>query len=407
MARKSNTRAPQGSGTIRQRKDGLWEARYTPGRDLGSGKQIQRSFYGKTQEEVRRKLARVQTEIDDGTYIDPVKLTVRQWADIWLADYLGAVKHTTEEQYKYQIEVHIKPIIGAVKLSAVTPHMIQKMYNTVMKPRTIRIRNNDGKKVQRNVRGISAKSVKNLHGVCHRMFAQAVMLQYIHANPCDPCKLPRCEKADIRPITEEYFKPFLEAIKKDPFGDLFFVDIFTGMRQGEILGLTWDCVDFANGTITVKHQLQQIRHRGSGSEYNFVPTKNDKVRVLQPAPDVMKVLQKIKSQQAEYKLASGNQWENEWNLVFVDEAGKHLIDNTVLKHLKKIVTELGIPDTRFHDLRHTYATNALKMGDSIKTVSENMGHSTVAFTLDQYAHVTPQMKQDSADRMQRLIDSCY
>ena len=92
--------------------------------------------------------------------------------------------------------------------------------------------------------------------------------------------------------------------------------------------------------------------------------------------------------------------------IHADELGNHLIDNTVLKHFKRIVTMIGIPNTRFHDLRHTYATNALKMGDSIKVVSENLGHSTVAFTLNVYGHVTPQMKQDSADRMQRLIDAC-
>ena len=102
----------------------------------------------------------------------------------------------------------------------------------------------------------------------------------------------------------------------------------------------------------------------------------------------MKVLDKIRKQQAEYKLASGRTWENEKNLVFVNETGGHLIDNTVLKHLKAIVTKIGIPETRFHDLRHTYATNAIRIGDPIKTVSENLGHATVAFTLDIYGHVS-------------------
>ena len=119
----------------------------------------------------------------------------------------------------------------------------------------------------------------------------------------------------------------------------------------------------------------------------------------------MKVLQKIHKQQNEYNLASGHCWNNKDNLVFVNEKGEHLIDNTVLKHLKAIVTKIGIPKTRFHDLRHTYATNAIRIGDPIKTVSENLGHATVAFTLDVYGHVIPSMKQDSADRMQRLIDA--
>lgn len=183
------------------------------------------------------------------------------------------------------------------------------------------------------------------------------------------------------------------------------MDVFTGMRQGEILGLCWDCVDFVKGTITVKQQLQQIRKRGCAGTYQLVPTKNDKVRIIQPAPEVMKVLKKVQTRQKEIILASGQAWQNEWNLVFVNEKGEHLVDETVYNHMKKIVREIGIPEARFHDLRHTYATTALQIGDPVKTVSENLGHATVAFTLDIYGHVTDQMKRDSADRMQRLIDA--
>ena len=406
MPRKSNTKRANGSGTIRKRKDGTWEARYTARIDTGSGKQIQRSIYSKSHDDIRKKLVEVSSQIDTGIYIDPVKLTVRQWADLWLKEYVGAVKKTTIEQYLYQIEEHIKPAIGAVRLTAVTAPMIQKMYNDVMKPHTAMRRVSGGKKEKKDVPGISAKSIKNLHGVCHRMFAKAVLLHYIHANPCDACELPRVEKKEMHPISGDYFGAFLAEIKNDEFGDLFFVDVFTGMRQGEILGLTWDCVDFIAGTITIKQQLQQIRKRGEASTYEFTSPKTGKTRVIQPAPSVMKVLKKIHTQQNEYKMASGQTWENEDNLVFVNAKGGHLIDNTVLKHLKMIVTKIGIPETRFHDLRHTYATNAIRIGDPIKTVSENLGHATVAFTLDVYGHVTPQMKQDSAERMQRLIDAC-
>lgn len=406
MAQKSNNRSIKGSGSIRMRRRGVWEARYTIGVDPGTKKQIQRSIYGKSRDEVRKRLNRIHSELDTGIYVDPVTLTVSEWANVWLNEYNNGVKETTKEQYLYQVVEHINPAIGALKLSAVSAPMIQKMYNDVMKPHKAYRKSKGGKTVRKVVPGISAKSVKNLHGVCHKMFAKAVLLHYIHTNPCDACELPRQVKHDIRPIEGQHFSDFLTEIKNDKFGDLFFVDVFTGMRQGEILGLTWDCVDFAAGTITVKQQLQQIRKRGGASEYKILPPKNDKTRVLQPAPDVMKVLDKIRKQQAEYKLASGRTWENEKNLVFVNETGGHLIDNTVLKHLKAIVTKIGIPETRFHDLRHTYATNAIRIGDPIKTVSENLGHATVAFTLDIYGHVTPQMKQDSADRMQRLIDSC-
>ena len=119
----------------------------------------------------------------------------------------------------------------------------------------------------------------------------------------------------------------------------------------------------------------------------------------------MAVLQKIKSQQANLKLSTGHQWTNEKDLVFVNDAGGHVVDSTVYRHLKEIVARIGIPETRFHDLRHTYATLSIQSGDDIKTVSENLGHATVAFTLDIYGHVTEQMKESSADRMERMIKS--
>ncbi len=405
MAKKVTNKRPDGSGSIRKRKRGVWEARYTAYTDPGTGKQIQRSIYGKSQGEVRKRLNQISSDKDNGIYADPVKLTVREWSEIWLAEYNNDVKETTRENYLYQIVEHINPAMGALKLTAITAPMIQKMYNDVMKPHKALRKGKGGKMVSKTVPGLSAKSVRNLHGVCHKMFAKAVRLRYVRINPCEDAELPRVVKKEMKPIEGQHFVDFLAEIKNDKFCDLFFVDVFTGMRQGEILGLTWDCVDFICGTITVKQQLQQIRKRGCASTFKFLPTKNDKIRVLQPAPDVMKVLQKIHKQQNEYKMASGHCWNNEDNLVFVNEKGGHLIDDTVLKHLKKIVKKIGIPETRFHDLRHTYATNAIRIGDPIKTVSENLGHATVAFTLDVYGHVIPSMKQDSADRMQRLIDA--
>lgn len=128
MPRKA-TRNAQGSGTIRQRKDGLWEARFTVGRDPGTGKQIQKSVYGKTQAEVAQKMRRATHELDEGIYMEPSKLTLAAWMEIWLKEYSGSIKPTTLEQYRYQERVHIRPALGAVKLTALTPSMVQKLYN--------------------------------------------------------------------------------------------------------------------------------------------------------------------------------------------------------------------------------------------------------------------------------------
>jgi len=173
------------------------------------------------------------------------------------------------------------------------------------------------------------------------------------------------------------------------------------MRQGEILGLTWDVIDFDNGTILIDKQLQ--RKRKTGGEYNLVSTKSNKTRKIAAADAVMQKLKEHKVKQTEMQLRVGAEWNNPNNLIFTNEFGRNYAPTTVYKHLKRIVASIGIPEARFHDLRHSYAVAALQSGDDIKTVQENLGHHTAAFTLDVYGHVTDRMKKDSAARMDGFI----
>lgn len=387
MARKSNTRGAQGAGTIRQRKDGRWEARYTVGRDPGTGKQIQRSVYGATQQEVRKKLAQLTTALDNGTYKEPCKMTVGQWLDIWTADYMGGVKPSTAFLYGEQIRLYIKPALGAVKLEALNTHTIQGFYNGLS------IEREGGK-------ALSPKSVKNIHGILHKALQQAVAVGYIRFNPADACTLPRAEKKEISPLDEEQIATFLKAIEGHRHELLYKVALFTGMREGEVLGLMWDCVDFEKGTITIKRQLR--REQKKGGAYYITTPKNGKPRTITPAPWVMKLLRSQKARQAEQQLKMGQLWENS-GMVFTNETGGYLSYRTVYDCFKRIVAQMGTPSTRFHDLRHTFAVASLRAGDDIKTVQGNLGHHTAAFTLDVYGHVTEQMKKDSAQRMEGFI----
>lgn len=387
MARKSNTRGAQGAGTIRQRKDGRWEARYTVGRDPGTGKQIQRSVYGATQQEVRKKLAQLTTALDNGTYKEPCKMTVGQWLDIWTADYMGGVKPSTAFLYGEQIRLYIKPALGAVKLEALNTHTIQGFYNGLS------IEREGGK-------ALSPKSVKNIHGILHKALQQAVAVGYIRFNPADACTLPRVEKKEISPLDEEQIATFLKAIEGHRHELLYKVALFTGMREGEVLGLMWDCVDFEKGTITIKRQLR--REQKKGGAYYITTPKNGKPRTITPAPWVMKLLRSQKARQAEQQLKMGPLWESS-GMVFTNETGGYLSYRTVYDCFKRIVAQMGTPSTRFHDLRHTFAVASLRAGDDIKTVQGNLGHHTAAFTLDVYGHVTEQMKKDSAQRMEGFI----
>ena len=384
MPRKS-TRNAHGSGSIRQLPSGIWQGRYTSGRDPGTGKQKQHSVYGKTQAEARKKLDQAKAAVDAGTYIEPSKLTVGAWLDIWLAEYCVHVKQSTRDSYDKQIRVHIKPALAATKLSALAAPQIQQFYNAM------------------KAEGLSPKTIRNCHGVLHKALDQALKLGYIRVNPSNASVMPRLEKAhQINPLDSMQLKLFLDAIQGHPQERLFIVDVFTGMRLSEIIGLTWDCIDFDEGSVTIYRQWQRLAKKKGAHE--FVPPKNDKRRTIFPAPFVMEMLLEQRREQRKMRLQAGADWHNEENFVFTNEHGIPINDRTLYNQFKTVVKSIGLPDRRFHDLRHTYATTALRNGDSPKDVSETLGHATVSFTLDVYGHVTDEMKKRSADRMQAFID---
>ena len=386
MARKA-TRNAQGSGTIRQRKDGRWEARFTVGRDSGTGKQIQRSVYGATQREVRQKLVQAVSAVDSGTYTAPSKMTVGQWLDIWSRDYLGGVKPFTVLNYSQHIKNHIKPAMGTIKLEALNAHTIQSFYNGLGAER-------DGKP------GLSPKTVKNIHGVLHKALQQAVKLGYLRFNPADACELPRMERKEIKPLDDEAMGAFISAVHGHRYEAIYLTMLFTGMRRGEACGLTWDCIDLERGTIRIDKQLQNVP--GKSGEFRLVSTKNSKGRTITAAASVVKLLKRHRALQSATRLKAGPLWQDH-GFVFCNEVGDHLSPSTVYHDYKRIVASIGLPAARLHDLRHSYAVASLRAGDDIKTVQGNLGHHAAAFTLDVYGHVTEEMRQASAARMENFI----
>lgn len=421
MPKKAN-RAAQGAGTIRKKtvtRNGkpytYWEARYTEGRDPGTGKQVQKSIYGKTQKEVREKLQAVSVSLTTGTYTAPNKMTVGEWATIWLKEYNAKVKETTLDAYTKTIDTHIRPAMGNVELTRLNTETIQKFYNGLLDHgRTVPQRDKDGKIIKKNGKPVtetapmSAKSVRNIHGVLHKLLAKAVALKKIPFNPADNSlvELPRATRKEIAPLDAEQIGEFVRRIQGTKYEDVFMVALFTGMRQSEVLGLTWDCVDLKASTIKIAKQL--TRKTENNEAYHFTRPKSNKGRIIKPAAAVMEILKRRRVKQAQQRLLVGEAWESEnppsvVNLVFSNEIGGNLSQNTIRTNFKEIVAAMGIPNARFHDLRHSYAVTSLQNGDDIKTVQGNLGHATAAFTLDVYGHVTEQMRQDSADRMQAFI----
>ena len=380
MGKKGSTRAAAGSGSIRQRPDGRWEARYTYKDELGQTKRG--SVYALTQKECRQKLTAILTDIDRNTYTKPQRYTFAQWLDIWLDTYCRDLKPMTLASYKSKIECRIKPAIGGSYLSALSNVQLQKFYNSLSEGDA----------------PLSAKTIQCYHGIIHKSLEQAVAAHVLPANPSEHIKLPKVKKPELKPLMDDNVGLFLEAIRGDKFERLFIVALFSGLRQSELVGLRWDDVDLTNGVLTVCRQIQKAHDKAG--YVSIDETKSGKTRQAAVAPSIVRVLTEQKAQQDEWRTAAGSLWNNENNLVFTDERGGHLKHRTIQNHFKAIVAGMGCPNVRFHDLRHSYAVIALQSGDSVKSVQEQLGHYSAAFTLTTYAAVSDTMRRETQNIME-------
>ena len=413
MPKKGQSRSANGSGSIRKRSDGTWEGRIVVGTDPGSGKPIRRSFYGKKQEDVRKKLTEVSKSLDDGQYMEPSKYTVKSWFEIWLRDFQAETKPLTVRQYESMCETHIFPALGAVKLSKLTTIQLTRFYSQLaIDGKTKKQKNKKTGKMEIVKTGepLSAKSIQNIHCIISRALNVAIENRILKENVSEYAKVPKAVKEEIKPLTEDEQKSFFQNIKDQRFNYLYQIAIFTGLRESELLGMTWDCISWKTKTLKVYRQLQRVP--GNWSEFRFVPLKNSKTRYITLSPYVVSVLRKQESKQAADKMKAGSLWqgfdnveERKTALVFTDDLGNNLNPATVFENLKRIGEAIGRPDIRVHDLRHTFAVNSLQMGDDIKTLQGNLGHATAAFCLDRYGHVSDRMKEESARRQQEYIES--
>ena len=382
-------RAANGSGTQpRLRPDGRWEIRYTAGIDPATGHPIRKSVYGKTAEEVAKKLREITAAIDAGTWQEtkPTRMRLNEWLDIWLNEYTGHLKASTLAEYRQIVRNYIKPGIGGLMLCDIRSPHIQRFVNDLTR----------GKKA------LSAGTTKNVFNTLRGALTAACKVGYLKKNPCVGCSLPRAAKnTKTKWLEADEIIAFTEASKGSHCEDLFFVLLNTGMRISECLGLRWSRIDFKNGTITIDGQLTLQRENGQPRE--IVDTKNGKSRTFKPALAVMERLQVVQRRQKEWRLRAGEIWDNPNGLVFTNEAGEALPYKTVRDRFQAVMKKAGITGRTLHTLRHTCISELCRAGVDPKTVSAMMGHATVRFTLDVYGHVTEAMQDEAAQKMQAQI----
>ena len=372
-----------GEGSIRKRKDGRWEGRYTAGHNLETGKPIYRNVLGKTQAEVKEKLKTAIQETQSLDFSKTGQYTVDQWMDVWYENYAKIkVRPSSHQTYKGYIENHIKPNIGDIPLEKLTTLELQRLYKTLLtKGRVDRLESKG------QPRGLSPKTVRNIHQILSSALKLAQEQRIILTNPAEGCALPKVEHREMKTLPVEQLQSFLREAKDSGVFELYYLELATGLRRGELLGLKWEDIDLEHGDLRVRRQIARINGRVVEAP---LKTKNA-YRTLPLAEDTVSILKEQK------KKVGSSPW------VFPSATGGPISPDSVLHMLHRVLKRAGLPKVRFHDLRHTFATLALQNGVDIKTVSGMLGHFSAGFTLDTYAHVTTSAQKAAANTMGKLL----
>ena len=374
-----------GEGSIRRKPNGRWEGRYTQGIDPSTGRAIQKSVSARTQAECKEKLAKA---IRDNRGI-PVNhnedYTVAEWCRLWFETYSKPViRPNTAKNYRNIIENHIVPAIGMVKLKRLTAIQIQKMYND----------SKTSGRVQRFEKktdtALSGSTVRRIHMVLSSALKQAVKERIIPYNPCDNCRIPPKEKKEMTIIPPEKLGVYLSEAEKYGVLPMFFLELSSGLRWGELLALRWDDLDVQSKTISVSRQY--VRNPDGSLELTRPKTENSVRLVSIPQAAVDLLLQ-------EHDHHPDNPYMFPSPLV-----GEMYHPDSVVNLHKKILKDAGLGHLRFHDLRHTFATTALQNGVDVKTVSSMLGHFDAGFTLRTYTHATRQKQDEAAQTMGNFME---
>jgi integrase len=363
----------QNEGSIYQRKDGLWTVSVTI-----QNKRI--SKYFKTQAECREWLRNTQSQIQSGLTLAGARITVIEYLEQWLGTIRESVRPKTLHQYTQIARGHIAPRLGSIKLKDLRPDQIQALYNEKLD------------------QGVSGRTVLLIHAVLHKSFNQALQWGLIGRNPAQAVSRPKFRRKEMKVLNDVQVRTLLLTAKGTRFETLLWLAISTGLREGELLGLRWSDLDWKSRQLQVKRQLQRIK----GGVVFTEPKSAAGKRVIVLGKVIVEKLQEhIQFQQAERKQAGENWKEND--LIFPSVWGTPLDNSNMVKNFKVFLKQAGLPDIRFHDLRHTAATLMLQQGVHPKVVQERLGHADITLTLNTYSHVMPSMQDEAAEKLDELL----
>jgi integrase len=362
-----------GEGSVYPAGDGRFRAYIT----LESGQR--KYFSGKTKKEVKEKLKQARFDLQQGSLVVGPDQTLEQYLKDWLVVHKEKIRPRTYVRYEGLVRLHLLPDLGKTPLQKLTGQQLERLYTKL------------------HTSGLAAATVGSIHNMLHTALDRAIRLGLITRNVTELVSPPRKEHKEMRPLSPEEVKQFLEAAKGHPRESLFTLALATGMRRGELLALKWQDINLESGVLHVRRSLTRM-YAGQGYKETEPKTKSSR-RSIALAPFAIEVLKKHWKEQQRDKARAAEAWEDH-DYVFCDPDGTHLDPGyDVYEQFKALLKEAGLPDVRFHDLRHSTATLLLSKGVHPKVVQEILGHSAINITMDTYSHVLPTMQKDALEKL--------
>jgi integrase len=376
MAKRAN-----GEGSIFKRADGTWSAELSYRDEYGAAKR--RTVYGKTQAEVRAKMAQLRKRLDAGDPIKDTTMTVAAWLDDWISKALPASdrKQATIDLYASMARKHLVPVLGERRLDKIRPSDIEALI------------------VTKRQAGLAQSTVRTIYTVLRSALDIAVRDGLLARNPAAAVRRPAVDRQDASYLSVDQAHRLLEEMRGDRLESLFRLMLATGLRRGEALALHWCDIDLERAMLRVRWTLTR-----TSKGLQLGEPKTEKSRRTVPLPrSTVEVLRAHRSRQASEKLAAAEVWQDS-DLVFTTEIGTPLEPRNVLRQFDQLARRAGLRDVHLHTLRHSTASFLLAAGTHTKVVQEHLGHSSYAITADIYSHVAPEQRREAADRLDEALE---
>ena len=360
------------------------------GLDPATGKRKQKWIaMGTSKREAEEYMTKLVHELNTGSYVRPTKETLGEYLDIWFQNHRANIAPTTAQAYENLIKNHIKPALGRLPLTSLTPDHLQRFYSSKL---------NNGRKDGKGA--LSNRTVRYLHCTLHRALKVAVRQGKLYRNPADAVEAPRDARHEMHTMDEADMHLLLECARSTPYYALFYLGLFTGMRRSELLGLRWCDVDLDLSQLSVTRTL----HRLHNGEFFIGDPKSAKgKRLIALSPSTVVVLKEHKAAETERRLERNKRSLRDQDPVFTRNDGSPLQPDSVSQAWRTITRKAGVEGIRLHDARHTHASFMLKAGTHPKIVQERLGHASIRITLDTYSHVAPGLQEAAAKAFDDMV----